>query len=60
MNHRLRFALTDGGFGLLSGEMAANETFIGGKARNMQADKRAVRESGMWTTSSRSRSEART
>ena len=35
MAHRLRFALTDGGSGLLSGECEADETFIGGKARNM-------------------------
>src|SRR5579863_9276436 len=37
MAHRLRFALKDGGFGLLSGEVEADETFIGGKARNMHA-----------------------
>jgi transposase-like protein len=41
MNHRLRYALKDGGFGLLSGEVEADETFIGGKARNMHASKRA-------------------
>lgn len=29
MAHRLRFALTDGGFSLLSGEVEADETFIG-------------------------------
>lgn len=40
MNHRLRFALTDGGSGLLSGEVEADETFIGGKARNMHKAKR--------------------
>src|SRR5271170_8012924 len=34
MAHRLRFALTDGGFNLLCGEVEADETFIGGKARN--------------------------
>src|ERR1700694_997751 len=33
MAHRLRFALTDGGFALMSGEVEADETFIGGKAR---------------------------
>jgi transposase-like protein len=38
MNHRLRFALTDGGSGLLKGEVEADETFIGGKARNMHRD----------------------
>jgi transposase-like protein len=46
MNHRLRFALTDGGFGLLSGEVEADETFIGGKARNMHASKRARKITG--------------
>jgi transposase-like protein len=46
MNHRLRFALTDGGFGLLSGEVEADETFIGGEARNMHADKRAEKITG--------------
>ncbi len=46
MNHRLRFALTDGGSGLLSGEVEADETFIGGKARNMHAAKRALRITG--------------
>jgi transposase-like protein len=40
MAHRLRFALTEGGFGLLSGEVEADETFIGGKSRNMHADRR--------------------
>src|ERR1035441_5300306 len=46
MNHRLRFALTDGGSGLLSGEVEADETFIGGKARNMHAFKRATKVTG--------------
>jgi transposase-like protein len=46
MAHRLRFALTDGGSGLLSGEVEADETFIGGKARNMHAGKRALRITG--------------
>lgn len=41
MAHRLRFALTEGGFGLLSGEVEADETFIGGKARNMHKHIRA-------------------
>ena len=34
MNHRLRAALNEGGF-MLSGEVEVDETFIGGKARNM-------------------------
>ncbi len=46
MNHRLRFALTDGGSGLLSGEVEADETFIGGKARNMHKVKRAIKITG--------------
>lgn len=46
MAHRLRFALTDGGFSLLSGEVEADETFIGGKARNMHLAKRQRRITG--------------
>ena len=46
MNHRLRYALKNGGFNLLSGEVEADETFIGGKARNMHASKRARRITG--------------
>src|ERR1035438_5751198 len=46
MNHRLRFALKNGGLGMLCGEVEADETFIGGKARNMHASKRAVKITG--------------
>jgi transposase-like protein len=46
MNHRLRYALKDGGFGLFSGEVEADETFIGGKARNMHKSKRERRITG--------------
>src|ERR1022692_165696 len=46
MNHRLRFALNGGGIGKLSGEVEADETFIGGKARNMHAAKRAAKITG--------------
>jgi transposase-like protein len=46
MNHRLRFALNGGGLGKLSGEVEADETFIGGKARNMHAAKRAAKITG--------------
>src|SRR5471032_2455740 len=46
MNHRLRFALNGGGLGKLSGQVEADETFIGGKARNMHAAKRAVKITG--------------
>ena len=49
MAHRLRFALTDGGFGLLSGEVEADETFIGGKARNMHVSERKRRITGTGT-----------
>jgi transposase-like protein len=49
MAHRLRFALTDGGSGLLSGQVEADETFIGGKARNMHVAKRARRITGTGT-----------
>lgn len=46
MAHRLRFALKGSGFGLLSGEVEADETFIGGKARNMHLSKRERRITG--------------
>src|ERR1017187_8414944 len=46
MNHRIRFALKDGGFGLLCGEVEADETYIGGKARNMHVEKRKRRITG--------------
>ncbi len=49
MAHRLRFALTQGGFGLLSGEVEADETFIGGKARNMHVSERKRRITGTGT-----------
>jgi len=44
--HRLRFALTDGGSDLLCGEVEADETYIGGKARNMHKDVRAQKITG--------------
>jgi transposase-like protein len=44
--HRLRTALQDGGFGKLSGEVEVDETFIGGKARNMHASKRKGKIAG--------------
>src|ERR1035437_4852902 len=46
MDHRIRLALTMGSFNKLSGQIEADETFIGGKARNMHADKRAVKITG--------------
>jgi transposase-like protein len=39
MLHRIRLAMQDSG-GKLSGEIEVDETFIGGKARNMHASKR--------------------
>lgn len=47
MDHRIRFALHSGSFEkMLFGEVEADETFIGGKARNMHADKRAEKITG--------------
>lgn len=43
MMHRLRFALKEGGFGLLRGEVEADETVIGRKARNMHISERKRR-----------------
>src|ERR1035441_9892192 len=41
MDHRIRFSLGMGPGNKLSGQVEADETFIGGKARNMHASKRA-------------------
>jgi transposase-like protein len=38
--HRIRIALQNGSFDKLSGEVEADETFIGGLARKMHRDKR--------------------
>ena len=46
MAHRIRRALQDGHFGKLSGEVEVDESFIGGKARNMHAKKRKERITG--------------
>ena len=46
MDHRIRLVLTMGSFEKLSGHVEADETFIGGKARNMHVDKRARRIAG--------------
>lgn len=40
MAHRIRLALQSGNFGKLGGEVEVDETYIGGKARNMSASKR--------------------
>jgi transposase-like protein len=41
MLHRIRLAMQTGSFRLLSGEVEIDETYIGGKARNMHAVDRA-------------------
>jgi transposase-like protein len=47
LDHRIRFALHQGSFeNKMSGQVEADETFIGGKARNMHADKRAEKVTG--------------
>jgi transposase-like protein len=46
MNHRIRLTLQAGHFGKLSGEVEADETFIGGKARNMHVSERKRRITG--------------
>ena len=46
MDHRIRFALGLKPGNKLSGQVESDETFIGGKARNMHADKRAEKITG--------------
>jgi transposase-like protein len=46
MTHRIRLALQQGTFEKLSGEVKADETFIGGKARNMHKKKREEKITG--------------
>ncbi len=46
LDHRIRAAMFSGSFDKLSGEIEVDETFIGGKARNMHVDKRARRITG--------------
>jgi transposase-like protein len=46
MAHRIRKALQRGSFDKLSGEIEVDETFIGGKARNMHVSKRERRITG--------------
>jgi hypothetical protein len=43
MNHRIRLAMQNGTFEKLGGEVEADETYIGGKARNMHWAKRKAR-----------------
>lgn len=50
MAHRIRFALHEGSFeNMLTGEVEADETFIGGKARNMHVSVRNRRITGTGT-----------
>ena len=46
MLHRIRLALQDESFGKLGGEVEVDETFIGGKARNMHLDVKQRRITG--------------
>jgi len=46
MLHRIRLALQDENFGKLGGEVEVDETFIGGKARNMHLDVKQRRITG--------------
>jgi len=46
LDHRIRLALTMGTFNKLSGQIEADETFIGGKARNMHKSERARKVTG--------------
>jgi transposase-like protein len=48
--HRLRFSLHSGSFEKLCGHVEVDETFIGGKARNMHASKRAEKIQGRGIT----------
>jgi len=46
MNHRIRKAMQCGTFKKLSGEVEVDETFIGGKARNLHPSRRAKHMKG--------------
>src|SRR6266545_119841 len=46
MAHRVRYALQTGSFMKMAGEVEADETFIGGKARFMHKAKRAAKIRG--------------
>ncbi len=46
LDHRIRLALMSGSFEKLTGHVEADETFIGGKARNMHLSKRQRRITG--------------
>jgi hypothetical protein len=46
MAHRIQLALQTGSFAKLGGEVEVDETFIGGKARNMHVAQRQRRITG--------------
>ena len=46
MGHRIRLAMHSGSFDKLSGEVEVDETYIGGKARNMHKGKRTLKITG--------------
>src|SRR4030095_14357295 len=46
MLHRIRLAMQDGSIEKFSGKVEADETFIGGRASNMHADKKAKIQKG--------------
>jgi transposase-like protein len=46
MLHRVRLAMQEGGFSKFIGEVEVDETFIGGKARNMHGDVKARKIQG--------------
>jgi len=46
MLHRLRLAMQSGSFKKMSGEVEVDETYIGGKARNMHKGKRRAKGTG--------------
>jgi transposase-like protein len=48
--HRVRLAMQTGTFEKLSGEVEADETYVGQKARNMHADKRKEKIQGRGTS----------
>ena len=50
MGHRIRLALHTGSFDKLMGDVEVDETFIGGKARNMHTEKRKRRITGTGPT----------
>ncbi len=48
MNHRIRLAMQDKNGGMLGGEVEVDETYIGGKARNMHKDRQAKHRGRTW------------